>query len=272
MDGLGLLDLAVIAAYLGGLLALARALRPRGGSADYFLASRSIPWWAAACSFLATAVSAATVVAIPAKGYATDLRVVGLTLAGLVSVTIISLWFLPAWYRLGVQTVYGLLGHRFGSRAVVAAGWAFLAARGLASGARLYIAAMAIAFLISPAVGQAPAAIAVAVAALAGFGTLLALGGGIRVVIWTDVVQALVLVGTALVAVGFLISGLEWNPDTWQRLLETEDGHSRLALYDGWFGSWGNNYSFLAVLVGWSVFYLGPYGTDQDLAQRYLTT
>ena len=101
-----------------------------------------MPTWAVAISVLATALSAATFVGGPQLGYLGRTSYLLTNIGGLLAVCIVGFWFIPAFYRTGVTSVYELVGHRFGGQAQRAASGMFMLGRLLASGARLFIVAI----------------------------------------------------------------------------------------------------------------------------------
>lgn len=278
--GLGLIDVLVVAAYLATLVAIAWRVRRRSATTDdYFLAGHGIPWWAAACSFLATAISAATFVAVPQKGFSGDFRYLGTNLGALVAVAVVAWLFIPAFFRSGVSTVYGYLGQRYGQGAVTATSWTFLLGRLIASGSRLYVFALALAAIVFPHASddQAEVAQATFIVIAAALGLGLARVGGLRSVIWTDVAQAILFLGAGAVVVGILWMRIPLEPAAVLDLLDGDEATgqaSRLQVFPYWFGGFDPQYTFsvLAIVCGFSLITLGAYGTDQDLAQRMLAT
>src|SRR3972149_2721295 len=117
--------------------------REQRGTADFFLARRRIPWWAACLSFLATEISAVTIIAVPAPAYSENWEygqfIVGSSLAMLA----VALIFIPAFYRYLCTTIYQFLLHRFGQASQVTGSVFFFITRLLGSGVRLMAAALA---------------------------------------------------------------------------------------------------------------------------------
>lgn len=279
--GLGILDWLVLATYFGGLAVVAWSVRPRQRAQtteDYFLAGRTIPTWAAAVSFLATAISAATFIGVPQISYGGNLTYLSTNIGAILAIIVVAVLFIPAFYRAGVTTVYGLLGQRFGPGAAEAAGWTFLVGRVFASGVRLYIASIPIAVLLAGSTtgiheGLKLGAIVVLVIAGVGYAYL----GGIRAVIWTDVVQAFLFVGAAVAAIAMLLWAIPAPMSEIHDALASPGGDpakSKLTVFDLRVGEGfdpGNEFQLWAILFGISLINLGAYGTDQDLAQRLLT-
>ncbi|TVR13631.1 MAG: hypothetical protein EA401_06385 [Planctomycetota bacterium] len=283
MDGLGFVDWLVLLSYLGIVSWVAwrsgrahrQVIHDDGDTADYVLAGRSIPAWAAAVSFMATALSAATFIGLPNKGRAEDLTYLAANIAAFIAIAVVALVFIPLYYRHRVQTVYGLLGLRFGPAAAWTAGAFFILGRLLGSGARLFIAGGAVAFLLAPDAQSVWGLMVAAIVVMALVASLLVFIGGMRSVIWTDVCQAAVFVLAASVVIGVLLWRIPLDVvGILGHLADPGPGEpSKLRLFESGFASLdpAHSYSLLAIVIGLSLINLGAYGTDQDMTQRLLT-
>ena len=133
------LDWTVVAAYL--LWVVYDGLKRTEGSDQvegYFLANRSLPWWAVGLSVMATQLSAITLVGTTGQGYRDGLRFVQFYLGLPLAMIVISAVFVPVFYRLEVRTAYEYLEHRFDVRLRFLGGLLFLLGRGLAAGITIY--------------------------------------------------------------------------------------------------------------------------------------
>ncbi len=283
--GLHSLDWLVLGAYLALLLITALRVRSRATDANaYFVGERNMPAWAVSLSVLATAFSAASFIGGPAQSFAGDLTYVSANLGALLAVVVVAVYFIPAFYRYQVVTVYELIARRFGQPAAMAASWTFLIGRVLANGARLFIAAMPLAMLFA---GERVAGertdfsdnqLQLAILALAAIGTVYALVGGISSVIWTEAVQMVVLVGAALTALVLLLVRIPLSLPALATLLggtlvghdHGGVGHSKLTMFSTSLEP-GETFTLFTAVSGWLLLNLAAYGTDQDLAQRMLT-
>lgn len=270
--GLNAVDWSILAGYMLGMLALGVFFaRRRQTLGEYFLAGRRIPVWAAAISIVATSVSAVTFIGAPEDAYAGNLAYLSLNLAGLIAVVIVAVFFIPVFYRHNVTSVYQLVGVRFGPAAQRWASGAFMLGRVLASGARLYVAAIPFSLI---AFGNLdPSNLALAIAVVTVVSTIYTMVGGLHAVIWTEVPQTVIFVGAAVVALWLLASKIPASPAEVLGALEgarAADGSSKLTLLD-FRADPGLPYSFWAVLLGFTLFNMAVYGADQDLAQRMLT-
>jgi len=242
---------------------------------QYFLGDRKLPVWAVACSVVATALSAATFVGVPQLAYTGDLTYLSSNIGTLLAVLLVAALFIPAFYRHNVLTVYELLEIRMGRGAKQAASGMFMVGRILASGVRLYIAAIPAALVAFGDLERGHVMTAIAV--LTVVGTFYTLVGGIRSIIWTDVLQLMVLGGTAVAAVSFLWARIPAPADQILEALRhpAAGAGSKLSLLKAGFGpggiDWSSEYTLLTSLTGLVLLGMAAYGTDQDLAQRVLT-
>jgi SSS family transporter len=279
-SGLQLLDWAVLAAYLIVLLATAWLVsrRPRDANA-YFLGNRSMPVWAVSLSVIATSMSAASFIGVPALAFSGDLTYLVANLGALLAVLVVAAYFIPAFYRYQVVTVYELIGRRFGPAAAMSTSWTFLIGRVFANGARLYIAALPLALLMAGDAGQPSSGqLMAAIATIAVIGTLYALVGGIASVIWTEVVQMVVLLGAVVCALIQLRHSIPLDLGGLYDVLSAARtgsdrlgaGHAKLTVLSLSLSP-GAEFTLFTALSGWLLLNLAAYGTDQDLAQRMLT-
>nr|BCX01493.1 MAG: sodium:solute symporter [Bacteroidota bacterium] len=261
-------DVAVIGLYFLASAALGIRLAGRQRSVEeYFLGGRSVPWWAVLFSIVATETSALTVISVPAVAFGGDLTFLQLTFGYLLGRVLVSLLFLPAYYQGHLETAYAFLGRRFGDRLRGATSLVFLATRLLADGVRLFAAAIPIKVICDQlGVSVSYAHVIAAIGVVTVFYTYL---GGLRAVIWVDVLQLGVYLLGALWALVVLLKGV---PVDWlQRAVES--GKLRL-IYTGlelapleWIRQ---NYTLLTGLLGGAVFTMASHGTDQLIVQRLL--
>jgi len=268
--GFTALDWAVLAAYVvviavAGVLATRRRMR---SASDYFLAGHQVPIWLVAVSVLSTTQSAATFLGAPDSSYRGDYTYLGSSIGALLGALLVATVLMPRFYAMNAVTVYELLERRFDARARRAAAAMYLVGRVLASGARLYLAAIAVAMI---AFGNIDAAsIVQASLLLLVFGLAFTFIGGLNAIIWSDLVQVVLYVGAALTVLVFLwlkipASGAE----IWQALAQTPEGVDKLRLFD-FSLDWGAPFSFAAIVTGYALLNAANFGLDQDTTQRLL--
>ncbi|HSG52619.1 MAG TPA: sodium:solute symporter [Rheinheimera sp.] len=270
---LTLLDWTVFFAYFVILALLSWRLNQHTvqNSNDYFLAANTMPAWLVAISVLATSQSAATFLGGPDIGFRGNLTYLATNIGAFIAAFIVIRYLLPRYYQLKVSTVYQLLEQRFGASAKDHAGKMYLFGRLFASGARLYMAAIAVAMLLFNNIA-APSVI-ISIVLLASIGLLCTVVGGIRSVIYTDALQCAVYVLASLLVLAYLYHSLALPlPVILQALSEPEHGASKLLLFD-WrldFSSDGV-FNLWSALTGFVLLNIAAFGMDQDMTQRVLT-
>jgi len=268
------IDWLVLAAYMLVVIGIGIGVSMgRTGRREYFLAGRSIPMWAAAVSVLATALSAATFIGGPQQAYRTNLTYFVANVGGLIAVLIAGIAFIPAYYRMQVTSIYEVLGRGMGPAAQRAASGMFMLGRVFASGARLFMVAIPFSYIAFNDIESGHLMLSIALIAVGA--TLYTMIGGIRAVIWTDVVQATVFVACVAIA---LLSIWSRIPASTAEVVDAlrntplpdQPSVSKLTILDGSLDP-TRPYTIWAALIGWSLFNLAAFGTDQDLVQRMLT-
>lgn len=280
--GFAVLDWVVLGGYFALLAATGYLLSRRKveGGADYFLAARRMPAWAVAFSIVATAVSAATFVGAPSQSYRGNLTFLSAQLGQFIAVVLVAGFFIPAFYRARVTTVYELVGNAFGATARQASSGMFMVGRIFASGARLFIAGLAGSFILFG--DTDPWHVALAIGVITTIGIAYTFIGGVRAVIWTDVIQTVVFVGAAVVAIIVLLMMIPAGPSAIHHALVSADGGSKLKVLDVGLDlsapaselkgfNVSQSFTLLTALIGFTIFNMAAYGTDHDLTQRVLT-
>ena len=275
----GPLDWGVVAAYFALMIFVGVVTsRKRQDTRDYFLGGRSLPTWAVSVSIVATTLSAATFVGAPEQSYGGNLTYLSFNLGNFLAVLVVCVLFVPRLYRAGTVTIYGYLGRRYGEGARIAVSLMFLAGRMLASGARLFIAAMPLCLLIFARRGQTQfiatrSQLVLAVCLIGLIGTFYTTLGGIRTVVWTDVIQFFIVVGAAVLSVGILLHQIHRSPAEIYRILSAPGtgpyGQSKLHLFH--FSLDPNDpFTIWAAILGNTFLTTASLGVDQDFAQRFL--
>jgi solute:Na+ symporter, SSS family len=265
---LTLLDVAVLALYLLGVLVFGIVAGGRQrGTSDYFLGGRNLPWWAVCFSIVATETSTLTVIGIPAVAYGGSLVFLQLTLGYLIGRGLVAWLFLPRYFRGEMSTAYEFLGQRFGKGMQGTASVTFMITRLLADGVRLFATAIPIKVIADSAGIQTDY---FQIIALIGLVTIVyTLIGGIRAVVWMDVVQMVVYIGGAIAAL-FILLGQA--PAGWfaeaaaagkTQVLDPGQGQPLSALLT-------QPYWLVTAIIGGAIFSMASHGTDQLIVQRLL--
>jgi len=257
------LDWLVVAAYLvwivwDGL----RKTHSTDQLEGYFLANRSLPWWAVGLSVMATQLSAITLVGATGQGYADGMRFVQFYFGLPLAMIILSLTLVPFFHRARVYTAYEFLEKRFDLKTRTLASLLFLLSRGLSCG--VIIAAPAV--ILSIVLGWNLTLTILAIGLPTALYTIV---GGVQAVTWTDVKQMAVIVAGVVAAVVILLLGL---PDdiSLGGALHVAGAAGRLNAVDFSF-NWNQTYTFWSGLLGGLFLMLSYFGCDQSQVQRYLT-
>src|ERR1043165_4616038 len=202
---LNALDFLVIAAYLVGITALGIWVgRKQKDSKDYFVADRCIAWWAVMISVVASETSALTFISIPGVAYVTNLGFLQIACGYLIGRIVVATVLLPRYYQGELVTAYALLERRFGIATRRFTSIVFMVTRGMADSVRVFATAIPIALILQGAVPQR-FVMPVAVLVLGTLTVIYTYRGGMRAVVWTEILQASVyLLGgiSAMVIIG----------------------------------------------------------------------
>ncbi|MFB3853591.1 MAG: sodium:solute symporter [Vicinamibacterales bacterium] len=229
----------------------------------YFLANRSLPWWAVGLSVMATQLSAITLVGTTGQGYADGLRFVQFYFGLPLAMVVLSFTVVPFFYRAHVYTAYEYLERRFDSRTRALTSILFLASRGLSCGVIISAPALVLSIILGLNLTLTVLLIAVPTA-------LYTMVGGVQAVAWTDVKQMVLIVAAVFFAVGMLLAGLPGEVGFVQAL-ELAGSTSRLKALDFSFDP-NETYTFWSGLIGGLFLMLSYFGCDQSQVQRYLTS
>ena len=228
----------------------------------YFLASRSLPWWAVGLSVMATQMSAITLVGTTGQGYADGARFVQFYFGLPVAMIILSVTLVPFFHRARVFTAYEYLEKRFDARTRALASVLFLISRGLSAG--VIIAAPAV--ILSIVLGWS---LPLTILAIGIPTTVYTMFGGVQAVTWADVKQMVVIMVGVTAAVAVLIAGLPDDVGV-DSALHVAGATGRLQTIDFTFDL-NETYTFWSGLIGGLFLMLGYFGCDQSQVQRYLT-
>jgi len=228
----------------------------------YFLANRSLPWWAVGLSVMATQMSAVTVCCTTGLGYSTGLRFVQLYFGLPLAMIILSLTVVPFFTRARVYTAYEYLEQRFDARTRSLASFLFLLGRALSLGVTLAAPAVVMSAVIGWTLPVTVLAICIPM-------ILYTTIGGVQAVAWSDVKQMFLLVGGMSAAVVILVYGIVQHVPFGQAL-QLAGATGRLKAVDFNF-SVSERYTFWSGMIGGLFLMLSYFGCDQSQVQRYLT-
>jgi SSS family solute:Na+ symporter len=253
---------------------------------SFAVGDRNIPWWAVLASILAAEISAATFLGAPGEGYEKrNFTYAQLALGTILARVIIAYVFIKPYYDFRVVSIYEYLLLRFGRRTKDTASAIFLITRALASGTRLYVAAIVFVMGYEMVTGetlniwQQVWIYILALTAITALTALYTALGGIKAVVWTDVIQACIMFGSLGFAIWSLLHAI---PGGWQGVTETltQPGdwqffssglEPRRSFWDNVRSILESEYTIWAALIGSTFTTLATHGTDQDMVQRMLT-
>lgn len=257
------LDIAIVVAYLALVVGAGFFFgRRQQTTRRYFLAGHAVPWWAIAASIVATETSTITFISVPGIAWAKggDFRFLQVVFGYVIARVIISIFFMPWYFRGELVTVYALLQTRFGPSVKALAAALFVLMRTVADGVRLLLTAFVVAAVFK-AVGVSGAVVGLGVVMI-----VFTLFGGIEAVVWIEVVQLGIYLGGAVAVLIVLGRDVGFGD-----ALAAGAAAGKLRLFD-FSLDLSRAYTFWSGLIGGTFLTLSTHGTDQYLVQRYLCT
>jgi SSS family solute:Na+ symporter len=301
------IDFLIILAYFALILTIGLRMGRREDTLeDFALGGRRVPWWAVMASIIAAETSAATFLGAPGEGYAgRSFAYVQLFIGLVIGRVLVGYVFLKPYYDYRVYTVYDYLGVRFGPASKNYVSALFLLMRTLASGTRLFVPSLVMVLAWQMLTrGHAAAAATtftppthvswyvIAIVVLTILTCVYTALGGIKAVIWTDVVQATLMFGTALLAIGLLLHQVGGIGALSRAVpeLKTTEGYFLTGFEPSVVAKWkidhhlsvmgpldylslilNTQYTLFSALLASTAVSMAAFGTDQDMVQRMLT-
>ena len=271
------LDTVILIAYLAGITWFGiKIAGKQASSKDYFLGGRKIPWWAVCFAIVATETSTLTFISIPGLAYLTNLNFLQLTLGYFLGRLIVAWVILPAYFRGELGTAYTFLANRFGIPMKNLASGVFMLTRLAADGVRLFATAIPLALILQGTFLAANfstdwiyigSILLIAVVSLS-----YTYVGGLRAVVWMDVVQLFIYFAGAIVAIiivsGDLIGGLAGG------IAKASEANKfeifNFSFEGGLKGFFSTPYTFIASILGGAFLSMASHGIDQLIVQRLL--
>jgi len=270
------IDYAVLALYLVGITIFGTLFRKSQRTVkDYFLGDQNTSWIVISLSIVATETSTLTLIGVPALAYASYARpeqggnftYLQVVLGYMVARVLISLLFIPAYFRGNLQTAYELLKNRFGPRTKNFAASLFLIMRALAEGVRVFAASLVLSAVLSTSLPGLPHLWLWSIIIVGVLTLIYTFEGGIAAVIWTDLIQLVIYIGGSLLAAYELVHLV---PGGWPAIAAQAAAANKFQ-----FVSFRLDltvpFTFWAGLLGGTFLTMASHGTDQLLVQRLLT-
>ena len=256
------IDWTIIAVYLTWIVWDGLRLTKRSHELEgYFLASRSLPWWAGGLSVMATQLSAITMIGTTGQGYADGMRFLQFYYALPLAMIVLSVTLVPFFHKARVFTAYEFLEQRFDAKTRAFTSLLFLFSRSMSLGVVISAPAVVLAVVLDISVTNTALLIALPTAVYTMF-------GGVQAVTWTDVKQVVLIVFGLLAAVVVLILGLPAEVSVPQAL-RIAGATGRLQTFDFSFDL-TNQYTFWSGTIAAFFLFCSYFGTDQSQVQRYL--
>ena len=255
------LDYLAVAGYLVVIVLIGVYFSRRENSTDdYFLAGRRVPWWAASLSIFSTHLSAVTFMGIPATAFKANWVTILINLGIILAAPLTVFCFLPFYRRLNVTTIYEYLEKRFNSVIRVYGSLSFVVLQLAKMGVFLLLPALA----LSTVTGFNVYASIIIMGVLC---TIYTVMGGIEAVIWTDVLQSVVLLGGGLLCIGTIFVAEQFD---FGSMMAVADKADKFHIFNTEGGI--DSSVFWVVIIGGFFIQMIPFTSDQVIAQRFLTT
>jgi solute:Na+ symporter, SSS family len=275
-------DVIVLCLYFFGIVGIGLwAGRRNQTLTDFALGGRSIPWWAVLASIIAAETSAVTFLGAPAEGFKTRSFVYGqLAIGTVLARVIIAFTFIRPYYQYGVQSIYEFLEIRFGPLTRNLASGIFLLTRILGIGVRLYLGGAIIKVIWEYLFPGTPIDIRIylwGIVFVTVLTTIYTAIGGIKAVVWTDMIQATLMVSSVLLAIGLIVTHIPGGLKTVREQLGGMPPFFQSGLnhpdsfWAGLKSILEEPYTLAAALVASTFSTMSTHGADQDMVQRMLT-
>lgn len=261
------LDYSIVIVYLIGVVILGIIISGKQkNSVDYFLGGKQLPWWAVGLSIVASETSTLTFISIPGLAYKSNMMFLQLVFGYFIGRIIVSLVFIPAYYRGEIETAYDFLGKRFGQGLRKLASSVFIVTRVLASGVRLFATAIPVHIITGL---DYPTSIAI----IGIFTLIYTYLGGLKAVVSMDVLQMFIYIGGAVASI---IVILHYLPNGLSDVIHYSTLEAnKFSIFNFNFGGsflefLASPYTIIGGVLGGTFLTMASHGTDQLLVQRLL--
>jgi SSS family solute:Na+ symporter len=266
--GFALLDYLIVGSYLLGVVYFGiRSRKNQSSVSSYFLGGKEMSWWSVGFSIVASETSTLTFISIPGLAYKTDMHFLQVAIGYFIGRLLVSVVFIPAYYKGNLETAYDFLGKRFGQSLRKFTSSVFIVTRVLASGVRLFATAIPVHIITGL---DYPVSIAI----IGLFTMIYTYIGGLKAVVAMDVVQLFIYLSGAAASMFIILHGL---PNGWGDVVQyaTINGTNKFEVFNP---SWGHSvyeffsspYTLVGGLLGGTFLTMASHGTDQLLVQRLL--
>ena len=266
--GFSVIDYAIVVVYLVGVTVAGILISgTQKNSRDYFLGGKQMAWWSVGFSIVASETSTLTFISIPGLAYTSNMHFLQLVFGYFIGRLLVSVLFIPAYYKGDLETAYDFLGKRFGMSLRKFTSSVFIITRLLASGVRLFATAIPVHIITGL---DYPTSILL----IGAFTLIYTFLGGLKAVVAMDVVQLFIYLSGAVAAMALIIGHL---PGGWQDVVRfaSAGGTNKFAVINTDFGGsfigfLSSPYTLIGGLLGGTFLTMASHGTDQLLVQRLL--
>lgn len=257
------IDTSIIFLFLIGLMGFGWwQSRLNKSTSDYFLGGKNIPWVVAMFSIVATETSVLTFISIPGIAYRGNWLFLQLAIGYILGRILVSLFLLPQYFKLGVTSIYEVLGKKFGPEIQKVASGVFLITRILADGIRF----LATAVIVQVVTGWS---LPTSVLVIGGVTLVYSLLGGIRTIVWVDSFQFVLYLAGGLISIFYILFNMEPSAgDVFVHL--NEAGKLQILNFSGDFIH--DPYLFISAVIGGMFLSFSSHGADYMMVQRVLGT
>ncbi len=268
------LDAIVLVAYLAGTTSLGLYVgRKQKDAKDYFVADGAIPWWAVMFSIVASETSALTFISIPGLAYGAttgtgDLGFLEVVAGYIIGRFVVAGVLLPRYFAGNLVTAYALLETRFGLTTRRFTSIVFMITRAVADSVRVFATAIPVALIIAPSMTNQKYVMPTAVLILGLLTVLYTYKGGMKAVVWTELVQASIYISGAIAAI--LILG-HLVPGGWSAIWSTAGAAHKTRVLDFTL-TLSKPHTVWAGLIGGAFLAMASHGTDQLIVQRLMSS
>ena len=264
--GFSVLDYSIVVVYLLGVTAAGVLISGRQRSSmEYFLGGKALPWWLVGLSIVAGETSALTVISVPGIAYSGSMHFLQLVFGYFIGRVLVSVIFIPAYYRGSLETAYDFLGKRYGLPLRRFTSTVFIVTRVLASGVRLFATAIPVHMITGLDYPQS-------ILVIGAFTLLYTAVGGLKAVVSMDAVQLVIYLAGAVASFVLILQKL---PGGWADVAAAGAAAGKFSVINpGPGGSWydflSSPYTLAGGLLGGTFLTMASHGTDQLLVQRLL--
>ncbi|HBB93214.1 MAG: sodium:solute symporter [Bacteroidetes bacterium GWF2_49_14] len=254
----------ILLLYFSVLLIIARITSKGANNESFFIGNRKSPWFVVAIGMIGASISGVTFISVPGWVVTSQFAYMQMVLGYLAGYQVIMWLLLPLYYKLRLTSIYGYLGQRFGYWSYKSGAVYFLISRIIGSAARLFLVASVLQLTLFDAL-HVPFAINVLITI--GLIWLYTFRGGIRTIIWTDSLQALLFITALILSVVFLMQDLDLG---WSGMIDTikDTGLGKVFFWDD-FAS--DRKHFIKYFLGGMFITITMTGLDQDMMQKNLS-